>query len=402
MSFEANAFVLRRNWFPALGCLLLFALGVAYSRFAAANMAPLGWFAAWLGVTMGPVLLARNAFPRATPTAVRVTSERITIDGVGEHANEDVLEAKVVPRWGAFAVVDIALRSGGSISLRTDAAAAHALVQVLGARRTRFRLVVPYWKRFVSSYVLLAALGIAVSTGSEWIMMLPASLLYAAIIAWVVGYIRGRLVVGADGFTTKWLFWERFIAFRDIASVLPHSHFTNRGLQDTSIQLRSGRKLRLRTVEAPNDEAERGAESRAMLAHVQAAFERSTRLLDASVDVPALVQRGARTAREWLTGLDALVRGGGSRYRVAAVSADMLTDLASDPSAAVESRVGAAAALVRIGDDAHRVRLRVVAEACAETDLRSALLALSEARDDEAAEAALLIVTTRRATPARQ
>ena len=108
-----------------------------------------------------------------------------------------------------------------------------------------------------------------------------------------------------------------------------------------------------------------------------------------AIDVPALVQRGNRSTTEWLSGIDALVRGGGSRYRVAAVSSDMLCDLACDPSAAVESRVGAAAALIRMGDNSLRVRVRIAAEACAASDLRDTLLALAEAHDDESTERAL-------------
>ena len=125
------------------------------------------------------------------------------------------------------------------------------------------------------------------------------------------------------------------------------------------------------------------------MAHVKAAFERSLRLQAASVDVPALVERGSRSARDWLLGLDALVRGGGSRYRIAAVSADMLSDVANDPTATSESRVGAAAALVRMDDETLRTRVRVAAEGCAEAELRAALLALADARDDRSAEAAL-------------
>jgi hypothetical protein len=202
-------------------------------------------------------------------------------------------------------------------------------------------------------------------------------------------FVRGRLVVGADGFTRRWLFWERFVAFRDVTSVAGVMRLGDSRVQDTSVLLDSGKRLRLRTVEAPNTEGERGAESAAMLAHVTEAFERSARLVEGSLDVPTLVERGSRTAREWLLGIDALVRGGGSRYRVAAISPDMLANLTHDPRANPEARVGAAAALIRIGDEALRTRVRVAAEGCAEPEVRGALLALADARDDEAVEGAL-------------
>ena len=73
----------------------------------------------------------------------------------------------------------------------------------------------------------------------------------------------------------------------------------------------------------------------------------------------------------------------------------MLSEVVTDPRAAVESRVGAAAALIRMGDDSLRARLRVAAEASAESDLRDTLLALSDARDDETAERALGLLRRR-------
>jgi len=365
---------------------------------------PLGYLAAFFGLVFGPVFLVRRAFPRAIPCTFRATEAGLTIEGAEEVRSEDILEAKIVPQRGPEALVELALRGPGpkKLTLRTGAREAKALLDLFGARRTRFRLMIPYGKRFLGALLAFLAfatlIGVGRSSNTEWVA-LPVCSFYASIAAVFLGYLRGRLVVGADGFTTRWLTRERFTAFRDVAAVRGKSRILSGGVEDTIVELASGRKLRLRTVEAPNTEEERGTESRAMLAHTYEAFARSARLVDASVDVPALVQRGARSAGEWLSGIDALVRGGGSRYRVAAVSSDMLSELACDPSAAVESRVGAAAALIRMGDDLLRTRVRVAAEACAESELRDTLLALSEARDDEAAEKALALLPPRPALP---
>jgi hypothetical protein len=390
MNVEGSAFVLRRNWIPVIASAVAVACGVAIAWTGGA-WAPLAYLAVWLGGVMGPIFFLRNAFPRATPTMFRASATGITLEGQDELRSEDILEAKVIPRHGRDAVVELALRDGKTLSLRTGHHHARALADLLGARRTRFRLIAPFGKRFVVCFLLLAGVCLAAAAGDVdgWLMMLPGCLFYACLFGWLAGFVRGRLVVGADGFTTRWLFRERFIAFRDVAAVRGRPRFTNRAIEDTFVELASGRKLRLRTVEAPNTEEERGAESRAMLAHLAAAYERSARLLDGGVDVPSLVERGTRSARDWLSGIDALVRGGGSRYRVAAVSSDRLAELANDPSATTEARVGAAAALVRMGDEALRTRVRVSAEACAEPDLRAALLALSDARTDTAFEAAL-------------
>ena len=389
MTVEARGFVLRRNWIPAALCGALVVLGVLLTQLFAMPANIFGYLGIWFGAVFGPVLLLRNAFPRALPTTIRATAAHIEIEGEEPIASEDILEAKVTPRAGD-SVVELALRARKVIALRMMPAEAKALVQTLGARRSRFRLVVPFGRRYLATLVLFATGFLVLLRDLEaWLVTLPGCIFYALLFGWLVGYLRGRLVVGADGFTRRWLFWERFIAFRDVATVTGKQRLTDRGAIDTIVALKSGRNVRFRTVEAPNTEEERGAESRAMYLHVKESFERSLTLVDANVDVPTLVQRGSRSAREWLSGLDALVRGGGSRYRIAAVSADMLSDLTNDPGAPVESRIGAAAALVRMDDDLLRTRVRVAAEGCADTELRETLLALSEARDDVAAEAAL-------------
>lgn len=353
------------------------------------QLSVLGYLGVWFGGILAPLFFFRNAFPRSIPTSFQANADGLTVDAYGVVSSEDILEAKVVPRNGPDAVVELALRGRRSLTLRAEKQHAHALVAVLGARRTRFRLVVPFVMRLLGSWCVFAFAGMVLFNPIyELLPFLAATLFYALVVSWPLGFVRGRLVVGADGFTIRWLWHERFVAFAEVASVRGRSPVIG-SAEDTVIEMKSGAKTRLRTVEAPNTDDERGAEARAMLTHLVAAFEQSRRLADAAVDVPALVQRGERSARDWLSGIDALVRGGGSRYRVAALSADMLVELANDPGAKADARAGAAAALVRMGDDALRSRVRISAEACAAPELRETLLALCEARDDEAAEAAL-------------
>ena len=393
MIVEARGFVLRRNWIPVAvsGGLAAVGLLVAQSK---APEAIIGWLMAYFGIVFGPLLFLRNAFPRARPVTVRATAAGVTVDAE-EIATEDILEAKLVNRR-SDAIVTLAVRGKKSLALRMDIRDARAMVDVLGARRTRFRLVVPFGKRFLAFVGLFAgATFFVVDDHALWVMALPGLLLWAALAAVLAGFLRGRLVVGADGFTVRWAFRERFVAFRDVATVQGKDRFGDAGTKDTLVQLASGKKVRLRALEVPNTEEDRGAESRALLGHVSDAFRRSRELQDGTVDLPTLVERGTRSPGEWLSGLDALVRGGGSRYRVAAVSAEMLAQVVGDPSATVESRVGASAALVRMDDEALRTRVRVAAEGCAASELRDTLLALADARDDVAAEAALAKVARR-------
>jgi len=392
---EGSGFVLRRNWVPLAVCAVLVVVGVLVAR-ASYLYAPFGWFGVVFGGIFGPLCVTRNAFPTATPTTFRATEGGISIEGVGQLSGEDILECKVVPRGGT-AVVSLALRSRPSLSLRVDTQAARAIAQALGARRSQFRLVIPFGKRFLGAFLALSGLfllAFVLPGGADGVLpaVFPAvfcGLFYGVLVAWFAGLLRGRLVIGADGLTTRWLLWERFVAFRDVTAVTGRTRLINRHVEDTLVELRDGRTLRLRTLEAPNTEEERGAESRAMLAHVALAHERAARLAAGAVDVPALVKRSSRSARDWLSGLDAIVRGGGSRYRVAAVSPEMLADVVADASAAPDARVGAAAALVRLGDESMRARVRISGDACAHAGLRQALGALADARDDDAVAAAL-------------
>jgi len=391
MNVVARGAVLRRNWFLVFASLVLLVLGVIVAR-GGLPFSPFGYLMAWFGLVFAPVLFLRNAFPRARPTTVRASGSGIAIDGEAEVKSEDILEVKILRRRGE-SVVDFALRGGRRLSLRLREADAQALIAVLGARRTRFQLEVAFGKRFLACFTLLAGASFLFCGRhfGAWLMTVPACLISATLLGWLVGFARGRLVVGADGFTTRWLFRERFTAFRDVTFVVGRARLGRYAVEDTVVELSSGRHIRLRTIEAPNFEEERGDESRAMLSHMTEAFAKAIRSPDGHMNVPSMVEPGSRSAREWLSGLDALVRDGGARYRVAAISAEVLVDLTNDPSATIGARVGAAAALVRTGDDTHRARVRIAAEGCAESELRDTLLALSEAHDDAAAEAALAV-----------
>jgi hypothetical protein len=275
---------------------------------------------------------------------------------------------------------------------------------VVDSLRARFRLFPAFGMRFLPCFLAFFAfelqLLLSVDPRQHLGLEIPIALamltsaVSALLPAWLLGFFRGRVVIGTDGFATRWFLRERYIPFSKIASVTPKNHLLANHLVDTVVELTSGRKVRLRAVEAPNTEAERGAEGRALFTHVAAAFERSKHPTDGVPDVRALVERGSRSAREWLTSIDAIVGDGGARYRVASLSHDSLLAVATDANASIDARVGAAAALVRTNDEDLRVRVRVCAESCTDRALSEAMLALSEARDDEATEAALASIHT--------
>ena len=395
MIVEARGFVLRRNWAIIGVSAIVFAFGVLLTQVGGHDGAVLGLLLAYFGGVCAPLFYWRNAFPRSRPAVIKASASGVQIDDQPEILAEDIIEAKITTRR-RDAIVELALRQQPRLVLRMPAAEAKALIDLVGARRTRFRLMASYVKRFLLCFVFLALLSLVnVREPELFLISLPGLALWGALFGWLMGFVRGRVVVGADGFTIRWVFRARFIAFRDVASVQGRQRRGDARTQDTIVMLASGKQLHLHAVEMPNTEDDRGAEGRALLEHLHAAFTRSRQLQDGTIDLPTLVERGTRTDGEWLSGLDALVRGGGSRYRVAAVSADMLVQVATDPSASVESRVGASAALVRMDDETLRTRVRITAEACAAPALRDTLLALADARDEYTTEAALAKVARR-------
>jgi hypothetical protein len=381
---EARGFVLRRNWLPLV-------VGIASAVFGIALMysgAILGLFPAMFGIVFGPLIAIRNGFPHRIPTTVLASKESVLIQGWADVPIDEIIEMKIQPRWAHDCVVDIATKER-AYTLRLHVNDAHALGALVGTRRSRFRLIVPFWQRYVGFIVALVVLS-AFRAGVELVpFSLPGILLVSWPLAWLVGLVRGTLVVGADGFTRRWLWWRRFTAFSDVAGVRSGPKV------DTIVDLASKKKIRLRAVDAPNTDEERGAEPRAMYTHIGEAYVASTRVMRVN-DIRALVDRGARDAREWLASLDGLAHGQGLGYRAAVVTPEMLEELAVDPTAEATVRVGAAAALVRIGDEQNRTRVRVSAEACAEPEVREALLAVADARTDEAAVFALSALEAKR------
>ena len=385
MQLEARGFVLRRNWIaPAL----VFAAGVVGALVALLGGVILGWMVAWFGLLMGPILLARNAFPHAKPVILRASERGLGID---EHVieAEHIQEVKIVPR-GHDGIVTLLDKDGSVFVLRMAYPQGRQLVHLLGARRAAFRLMVPLWSRVLGS-LLAIAIPWFLLLGEAGLFTLPALAMLALVAAGLLGYLRGRLVVGSDGFTTTWLGVNGFVPYRDVLSVERKASLAGSQL-DALVRFHSGKKTRYRVLETPNTEEERHAEVLALIGHLSEAAQRAAYLGGVRVDVPALVARGGRSERDWLAAINMIVRGRGQQYRVAALSAELLADVTTDPTAAADSRLGAAAALVRIGEEPARVKVRVAAEGCADPELRSALLAMADSHDDDTAEAALRVL----------
>ena len=387
---------LRRNWYVPLICLAMVVGGLAWARLDS-HAVPFSWLAIFWGGVFGPLAAARNAFRLATMRSLEATPKELRIAGRSPIAVEDIAEAKILPRgMRSYGDTEIALvlRDRKTLFLTTSREFANRILATLainpGERRASFVLTIPFAHRYLAAFAFLET-AFLLFMHEPFLPALVRSTVNAAFtalfLAAIFGLIRKKLVVGADGFTLRWLFGQRFYSFSDIDRVDAEPMADARTVR-TVVRLRSRKNLHLRALDTPDDDGQRGAESRAMLEHVREAFLKSLEIREAA-EVGVHLRRGDRTAKQWLHGLDDIVRGGGTGYRTAALGPELLTNVLRAGDKASDLRVGAAAALVRIGGEEHRQAVRIAAEACAEPRTRAALLELADAHSDTDVEVAL-------------
>jgi hypothetical protein len=394
--------VLRRNWWLPGGGLAVAVVAVLVSVIAARapgspEVVGLAAIVAAMGFVFAFATATRDSYPLARPAALAVTRDALE---VGDHRIDaaEITEAKLVPKSGAHAdtVAVLTLRSGERISLWMRRAEALQLLAHYGLgagdARASFRLVTRFGTRFGVLYALFASPWIVlafIEGPKKWLFGLfmgaVSGALFAFIPAALLGYVRGRLQIGADGFSIQWLWWRRLHRFADVLEV--ESRPVGLGASDVIVTLRDERRLRYRAPEQPDDDADRGAESRALLEHLAAAHARFSRR-ELEVDLRRQLERGGRSDDAWLADLDTLLRGGGARYRVATIEPDQVAVVVRDPLSSSEQRLAAAAALVRYDPAAYRGVVRRAADACAEVELRAAMEALAAAEDHAAVQLA--------------
>ncbi|MDB4945417.1 MAG: hypothetical protein JWP97_4951 [Labilithrix sp.] len=192
-----------------------------------------------------------------------------------------------------------------------------------------------------------------------------------------------RVTVGADGVLFHWplLRRRRFLPYAKILAV--------RDLAPTSYVLRfelaNGRHYEVITLTFAR---EHGVdEHHALVERIDDAC--SSYRAGGEAGAAVLLERGARSAAGWIKDLRTLTESGGTGYRVAMVPPETLWDLALDPAARPELRVGAVLALRVDLDDDGRRKLHDAAEASASPRVRVALEAAAAGLDDDGLEAVL-------------
>ncbi len=272
----------------------------------------------------------------------------------------------VVPRADVFEPVRVALETTRGTRIEAPVASVdegEALLRGAGldASHRRYETVLGSRVPSVLGAVVASSLSIGAipmlggTPGSFTNVLLVAMVILVGVAAAMV-LAPPVITIGTDGLATQRPFARRFVSYADIAEVAVNA-------QGVSLHYRDGRHEMLASrgsVEAP------------------AAFER--RIRDAmrasstgGTDAQALdaLDRQGRAFSAWRSAL-ASWAGTVSSFRSAPVTPEVLLDVLRDASAAATRRVGAALALMALGDG-HREQLRAVAATAAEPHVRVAL-----------------------------
>jgi hypothetical protein len=377
---------IRRNpWITAATCLpwviaaglglvtLLTGVPVAMVAPHVAIFGAVGFAAAW----------RRRPYARLEPTVVRVDEHVLRI-GDEMIPRGRIQGAELLPTPFGF-VVRVKPKNQLVRDIRfADDADAHRVLSALGfdasQRTATYRIM---------SLALVRHRFAPIAFAGVWMAMCLVAA--ASQVPWLIGFSplfflamgvvflkRGSLVVGVDGLLLRWLWVREFLATKDIISA---AHF-DQGFGRSRVRgvevftYRGGVKLPMGDEQA--------AMVRQRVVDVVAVARSQVHVAD-----DALLARGSRGMRDWVTQLKALGSGATGTFRTMPVMPEQLWRVASDAAQPAHARAAAAVALSPTLDDSGRMRLADLAKTTAEPKLRVALERAAEGAPDEAIEAAL-------------
>ena len=348
--------------FMAVSWLSAVASGVA--ALVAASAPWRSWMHARVAVATGGLLIE----PKQLVAGAR--------EAAAETLDAAVCNSAVVPGLGAMLDLD----DGRCLSIETSEEQAEALVRALdldvGRRRFETRFRPSLWRPLLTGSGIAALYALAIQlapkarylTGPDVVIFALATL---TLIAGVVMSTRPpRVEVGADGLTIRRRVGSRFIPFSEVARVAMDG-------RTLTLELHGGNRTRI-AASSKNEPQLRAAGRRIALGLAAHADEAAApaRL--------ALLARGPRAVQAWRADLAKLVQQDAG-FRRAPLSRDDLEAILAAPSTSPEHRIAAGLALQALDGESAEPRIRVAAEACAQADLREALLAVAEGEQDLAA-----------------
>ncbi len=399
-----NGRLMRRNNLPpALACVGLVVL-MALALHPATDT-PGKLLAAPICLLLGVIALvtaARNSYPLGQPCTVSASKGELQISGLPPVARDAIrgLTTQAVQQTEArLSHLTIELQDR-RIWLELRSEDVEPLLEAFALRPEHRRATYPIGFGFLQR---LAVTTILVAPALFWpeidrrvdllsvALLLMLSLVVALPFAWLAGFLRGRAEVGIDGLSVRWL-RRRFIPFSALSAVDREKGW--HGLT-ALLCLRAGSTVRLRTP-APlaNADAQR-AQGEQLCDHLRLAFDNFGETQSETAALFSALRRGEQNGQQWLETARAVALGAG--YRAAAAGLDRLEQVLVAPESPADSRIAAAAVLLR-NHDVGRARVQAAATSCASPHVREALETLL-ATEDEAELASALESFDRRLMP---
>lgn len=396
-SFEGDVTVRSIHWSRVALWIVAVVAGssILFQR-ALEGAAPLGVFAFFglvFGLGYGWKLFSRKKKERRA---------RAVIDARGLFLDGELVLRKDELREGAYlrplegGRTGIVIASGGEfrgfdLGVATEAegmAVLAALGQDPARAKVRFRLAAGFENRTLrrlATFVigLSTSFGVIINGNREIFYVLGSLWSIAILFAAVSFLVPTYVTVGADGLFVERRGRNRFLPFAKVTSIETHRTYPDAVV----VTLEGGEEVTLRTsIQDKASMAEKDrVDQRALLARARASLA-AFRARTHGGDVAFFLERGGRSAKDWMESLETLRVERG--YRETHLSDDQLWAVLEDPAASPEARAAALIALRSGVDEEGKVRRRVALEASAEPRLR-VVLAAAEKEDPAELEAAL-------------
>jgi hypothetical protein len=392
--FEADLVVIRRNpWMVALALLPALVppvLVLAGMGTAALFLLPHGFVFTVLALAL---VLQRNPLARLVSTKVSARDGALRVGGE-LHRKQDLVDGLLVPRHNARPRV-VFKRPGLSAKLEIEVTGTdqgRKLLRAVGFDASQtvasFRLapLIMAYPKLIGGVIgglgALAALAAAASHAGP--LFAPFVLVPLLAVLLVTSLVKRRIEVGSDGVLVGWFGKKRFIAHSRIADVRPYEEqVAGKTYVGVDLHLVGGEKLHL----VVGQKGWVATDAQAVAERIREAREDAARG-DADVQA-ALLERGPREIKEWVSSLRGIGAGANASLRTAPVAPERLWRIVEDASAEPTARAGAAVALGAELDDERSARLRGVAHTIAAPRLRVAIEHVAEGKSDAELEEAL-------------
>jgi len=363
-------------------------IAVVLAVVAAVTASPSLWVLAFLFALPGVPALAHvlGSSPKVVRRAGEVSAgaDGVRVDGRLEVPRAELRTGFVVPYFGALPRVRL-VRRGLRPSVELEAAdlgAARAALERLGLDPTRTSLELDLPSPLAGrSWIIPVSFAVSVGMSLFLDGDVGSSLLLASLAAYVLlRALPGRLAIGLDGLSSRWLFWRRVHRYEDLTRVDPFQVASPKPASGLVLTRTDGSKHHVRVTYKGLDHSP-----------TTAAYERISEAVDAyrrgaRGHAGGELERGERSLAEWVAALKRVGHGAAATHRAAPVDPDRLLELVEDASARPVTRAAAAVALRATADDATRERVRVAAAASIMPSVR---VALERASREETSDAGL-------------